>query len=853
MTSPERQSADKINSLLEDTSHFAGEDDQSTSVSFGGGTRLGKYTIVRPLGRGGMGTVFKALDATLERHTALKVTRRKPLERDVFDGEEAAAKLHHPHIVPIYESGEVGGYRYVSMKLLEGGSLHLWLNALRDKPQEVVQLFIKITEAISHAHGFGILHLDLKPGNILFDEEGEPYIADFGLARPWNPASGVTMTPALAGTPHYVAPEQIAGRVRDIGPSTDLYSLGSMLYEALVGRPPVEGGSAAEVLRAVAQSPIIPPRAINVNVPPKLEAICLKCLAKEPRDRYGSAALLLADLRNLLQDEEPTPPREPTTAPAVGDLIRSWRAALNSLSDGVIVADRLGSVIEANAAASRLLGQNVEAVRIHDWLGKQQCSGADDAPFEVEAFPLLRALRGETVTETDILLRTATRPYGVWLRMTAHPLCANKTVDGAVTVFRDVSSLKVLGVDAAEQDSLWDSLGLNVYRKDREGRYTFANNVFCTTVRKPRDEVMGRTDLDFFIPEVAEKHRHDDLLVIENGHGIEKIEEHRTSVCAAVCRCRSPGPVTARPYAADGPGLEIEDDLRYVQSLVAPVHNSLGQVVGTQGIFWNITAQRRAEQQFERLAVELQRSNHELARSNADLEQFAYAASHDLREPLRMICGFTELLQRRYQGKLDSDADDFIGFIVEGATRMHALIGDMLAYSQVNVRCAPEEVDCRALVDQAMANLQIALKESAAELTRGELPVLCGDRTQLVLLLQNLIGNAIKFRAPEPPRIHVGSRRQGSDWLFWVEDNGIGIDPKHAERIFGMFQVLHSRDKYSGTGIGLAICKRIVERHGGRIWVEPRLPGGSVFYFTLPTRRPAAPTAHLSGSRDESD
>lgn len=199
-----------------------------------------------------------------------------------------------------------------------------------------------------------------------------------------------------------------------------------------------------------------------------------------------------------------------------------------------------------------------------------------------------------------------------------------------------------------------------------------------------------------------------------------------------------------------------------------------------------------------------------------------------------MVASYTALLQRRYQGKLDTDADEFIAFAIDGATRMQGLINDLLTYSRVNTRTKPlEETDCRVVLDQVVANLQTAIQESGALVTRGELPVIHADRTHLVMLFQNLIGNAIKFHSNQPPQVNVGCRRQEKNWLFWIEDNGIGIDPKHSERVFAIFQRLHPREKYPGTGIGLAICKRIVERHGGQIWVEPRPQEGSIFYFTL--------------------
>lgn len=231
----------------------------------------------------------------------------------------------------------------------------------------------------------------------------------------------------------------------------------------------------------------------------------------------------------------------------------------------------------------------------------------------------------------------------------------------------------------------------------------------------------------------------------------------------------------------------------------------------------------------------------ELARSNRELEQFAYVASHDLQEPLRMVASYTQLLARRYKGKLDADADEFIGYAVDGATRMQALINDLLKLSRVGTRGkAFVEVDGGKLVDAALANLAIALRESGAKVSRDATPTLFGDDTQLIQLFQNLIGNALKFSRPGvAPEIHVGAKRIGRAWELSVRDNGIGIAPEYFERIFIIFQRLHSKAEYPGTGIGLSLCKKIVERHGGRIWVESRPGEGACFFFTIPDREVA--------------
>jgi PAS domain S-box-containing protein len=242
----------------------------------------------------------------------------------------------------------------------------------------------------------------------------------------------------------------------------------------------------------------------------------------------------------------------------------------------------------------------------------------------------------------------------------------------------------------------------------------------------------------------------------------------------------------------------------------------------------DITEHKAADEALERSAQELQRSNREL-------EQFASVASHDLKEPLRMITSYLDLLQRRYRGKLDADADTFIGYAVDGAGRMRALIEDLLAYSRVGSgELATQAVSLEKVLAQVLSSLQVAIAEAGAQITHDPLPTLEADPIKMSQLLQNLVANAVKFRGKAAPRVHVEARRTGGEWEIAVSDNGIGIEPRHFEKLFTVFHRLHTRAEYPGTGLGLAVCKKIVERHGGRIWIESTPGEGTTFRFTLP-------------------
>lgn len=247
---------------------------------------------------------------------------------------------------------------------------------------------------------------------------------------------------------------------------------------------------------------------------------------------------------------------------------------------------------------------------------------------------------------------------------------------------------------------------------------------------------------------------------------------------------------------------------------------------------------RERTAQLLRQAEELQRANDALEHSNMELQQFAYIASHDLQSPLRSISGFVQLLRSEYEGRLDAQADDWIRRTVQAIEQMHMLIRDVLAYSRIESRASPFlPVPLRRVFDDAVSQLETTIRELGAQVSCDELPTVAGDPPQLVQLLENLIGNALKYRGAEVPRVHVSAQHAPDHWVLAVRDNGIGIDPRHHERIFEIFRRLHDQQQYPGSGIGLAVCRRVVQRHGGRIWVESEPGHGSVFYFTIAERK----------------
>ncbi len=266
-----------------------------------------------------------------------------------------------------------------------------------------------------------------------------------------------------------------------------------------------------------------------------------------------------------------------------------------------------------------------------------------------------------------------------------------------------------------------------------------------------------------------------------------------------------------------------------IELMLSPLESAEGTLV--TAAIRNISVRKDAEKHLVKTVGELKRSNEEL-------QHFAYVASHDLQEPLRMVASYTQLLAKRYKGRLDGDADEFIGYAVDGCNRMQGLIRDLLAYSRAGTNGkALGKTSGESALKEALTNLRAPIGESGAVVSHDSLPAITIDDTQLVQVFQNLVGNAIKYRSAEVPRVHVSATKNGgNEWIFSVRDNGLGIEPQYFERIFVLFQRLHGREEFEGTGIGLAICKKILERLGGRIWVESQPKKGSTFYFALPER-----------------
>lgn len=479
------------------------------------------------------------------------------------------------------------------------------------------------------------------------------------------------------------------------------------------------------------------------------------------------------------------------------------RALLASLPQRIFFKDADGVFVQVNelfAADLGLTPQDLEGKSDSDFFPQELAE-----KYRADDLRILRADVTETLVETNISGGTRR-----WVEVVKKPVFSEEGEPlGILGVFTDITERKRMEDEIAHERyllrTLMDNIPDLIYFKDRDSRFTLINRAQAATlgVADPAD-ALGKCDHDFFPKELADGFRADEQRIMETGEPLLS----KTEVIESA----------------------LHGGQRWLSAIKMPIFQD-GEIIGIVGVSRDITERVWAD-------LELKKAAEELSRSNEDLQQFAYVASHDLQEPLRMVASYTQLLQRRYRGRLDADADEFIQFAVDGATRMQGLINDLLQYSRVGTRGAAfEPMKLDAAVDRATANLKTLIEETGARLVREPLPVVEADPSQMAQLMQNLIGNAIKFRGERTPEVHISAEQSGDEWVISVRDNGIGIDPQYAERIFIIFQRLHTKAEYPGSGIGLSICKKIVNRHGGRVWVEPATGGGSVFRFTLPVRR----------------
>ncbi len=473
---------------------------------------------------------------------------------------------------------------------------------------------------------------------------------------------------------------------------------------------------------------------------------------------------------------------------------------LETLVDGVVVVDLEGQITYANRAAGEILGLSLDVPAGHYYRGNcWQQIDEQGRPYPPAALPLSLALREQRAVQAIEYGILADDQRFKWLSVNAAPLCAEQgALVGAVASFRDITTGRemeaALKSRERELQLLFAESGTPIFVADPEERFVTANPAALEFLECTLEKLQGRSVWDFVPPEqLARIQREHRPFVRRRSHEVDYLVRGRVKTLL----------LNVVPVSIDGRTL-------------------------LYGIGLDITERKQNQEQLRRYAEELRRSNR-------DLEQFAYVASHDLQEPLRMVRSYVELLARRYTGQLDADADDFIGFAIEGTQRMQSLIQGLLSYSRLE-SMAPSSlvISVPAIIEQVLANLHLVISERRVVVQQGALPQVLGDPSQITQLFQNLIDNAIKFNLSERPTIVITAQPQGDEWRFAIEDNGVGIAPEHYDRVFQIFQRLNARDEYPGTGLGLPLCKKIVERHGGRLWLESRVGAGTTFFFTLP-------------------
>lgn len=540
---------------------------------------------------------------------------------------------------------------------------------------------------------------------------------------------------------------------------------------------------------------------------------------------------------------------------AVGSVI-AWRfneaafartkLILDVAGDGICGVDHDGKVTFANPAAQRMLGIEGEQIvgrSLGEVLGH---SDAEGKPYLGGRSPILQAMKqaASCGSSDEIFHRRDGTSFVV--DYVSNPIIERGHFLGAVIAFTDVTNRK------RAQEELQGRYRQVTALHDI-GQMIFASNDFNAVL----DDILGRSlsvlSLDLGNLRLLGNDGSMQLCACRGYNAPDRLGRQSATV-------REGGRLDLMRRIVSGKSVVLDDiaeakGLRSFKSegahsaVIVPITTAT-ETLGVIEVASRTARKFRVDEvqlleaighqmgiaiQKARLMQEAERRAQELERSNADLQHFAYIASHDLQEPLRMVSSYMQLLSRRYKGKLDADADEFIGFAVDGAKRMQALINALLSYSRVGTQGKSlERTDCDKVLDDTLAALKNAIEESKAQISRGTLPTVMGDATQLGQLFQNLIANAIKFRNHHAPVVRISAERKGTEWVFTVADNGIGFDPEYADRVFVMFQRLHGRDAYPGTGIGLALCKKIVERHGGKIWVDSKPRDGASFHFTLP-------------------
>lgn len=477
--------------------------------------------------------------------------------------------------------------------------------------------------------------------------------------------------------------------------------------------------------------------------------------------------------------------------------LRDLTNAMQNAVEGISRLDIEGRYVKVNRAYAHKCGYEPEEMLGMKW---QPTVHPSDVEMMISAYQEM-LISGQVEVEARGVRKNGSFFYK---QLTMVKACdAQGIFNGHHCFMKDITERKLTETALQESEFKYRQ----IVELAEEGIWVIDSNALTTYVNHAMARMLGYSELEMFGRQLF-----DFMDEQEKGQALDNFERRKQGI----------GEQHEFKFKSKD-GKDIWTDMS-----TSPVMDSEGNLLSCCALVYNITARKEAEQQMLQLTEDLKRSNEEL-------EQFAYVASHDLQEPLRAITSYTQLLAQRYQGNLDDRADKYINYIVDGATRMQQLINDLLAYSRLGTRGQEfEPADCKAAVQQSLCNLQIAIAEKKAVITCDAMPTVMADEFQLVQLFQNLIANSIKFCRQDIPLIHIAACRQESEWVFSVRDNGIGIDPEYADRIFIIFQRLHGRRQYSGTGIGLAMCKRIVERHGGRIWVESQEGKGATFYFTIP-------------------